>query len=113
MCDSTGIPQIIHFKKGNLSVKEAADALGFDKQTVRTLIQTGSVGWGQAIKKPGSGQFMYIISPKNLAAEILLQKIDACNKEIKSLPDFLADDLLMERGSYERQLARLQGGGDT
>ena len=52
------------FNKANISIKEAANALGMDRQTVRLLIQTGAVGWGQAVKLPGSRKWFYIISPK-------------------------------------------------
>ena len=59
----------ITFQKGNLSVAEVADAMGMDRQTIRILIQTEAVPWGRAVKKPGSSQFLYVISPKKLYEE--------------------------------------------
>ncbi len=53
----------IIFNRANLTVKEVAQALGLDVQTVRVLLQTGAVSWGQAIRKPGSSRHTYLISP--------------------------------------------------
>lgn len=52
-----------NFTTANLSVQEAADALGFDVQTVRVMIQQGLVSWGTALKMPGSSKYRYLISP--------------------------------------------------
>ena len=51
------------FNNANLTVKEAADALGMDPQTVRVLIQQSLVPWGKCVKLPGSSQYTYLISP--------------------------------------------------
>ena len=59
----------INFSRANLSVKETAQALGLDVQTVRVLLQTGAVSWGQAIRKPGSAHFLYLISPRKFYEE--------------------------------------------
>lgn len=59
----------IHFMRANLTVKEAAAALGLDVQSVRVLLQTGAVSWGQAIRKPGSSRFTYLISPRRFYEE--------------------------------------------
>lgn len=50
--------------KANLTTKEVADALGVDKNTVRTLIKQGIVDWGTAYRLPGSKRLSYLISPK-------------------------------------------------
>lgn len=59
----------ITFNRANLTVKETAQALGLDVQTVRVLLQTGAVSWGQAIRKPGSTHFLYLISPRRFYEE--------------------------------------------
>ena len=51
------------FNSANLTVKEVADALGMDAQTVRVLIQQNLVPWGKCVKLPGSSQFTYFVSP--------------------------------------------------
>lgn len=52
------------FKKANMSVKEAAQALGVDQQTVRLLLQNNLVDWGIAYKRGNSKQYSYLIYPK-------------------------------------------------
>lgn len=52
------------FDTANLTIQEAAKALGFDAQTVRVMIQQGVVEWGTCFKLPGSKMFIYMISPK-------------------------------------------------
>lgn len=51
------------FSTANLTVQEAASALGVDAQTVRILIQQKLVPWGECFKLPGSTQYFYMISP--------------------------------------------------
>lgn len=46
---------------GTITVKEAAQVLNVDQQTVRVWLQQGLVSWGQAIKVKGSTQFNYVI----------------------------------------------------
>lgn len=57
------------FKRANMSVKEAAEALGVDVQTVRTLLQQKTVSWGFATRLPGSVRYHYFISPKKFYEE--------------------------------------------
>lgn len=52
------------FNSANLTVQEAAAALGFDAQTIRVMIQQKLVPWGQCFKMPGSQKYTYLISPK-------------------------------------------------
>lgn len=52
-----------NFETASLSVKEVADALSCDVQTVRVMIQQGIVSWGKAFKMPGSSKYRYLISP--------------------------------------------------
>ena len=52
-----------------MSVKEAAEALGVDVQTVRTLLQQKTVSWGFATRLPGSVRYHYFISPKKFYEE--------------------------------------------
>ena len=59
----------LKFDRANISVKEAAKALGMDRQTVRVLIQTGTVNWGRAVKLPGSRKWFYLISPRTFYEE--------------------------------------------
>lgn len=51
------------FDTANLTVAEAAEALGMDCQTVRVMIQQKLVPWGRCFKMPGSTQYTYLISP--------------------------------------------------
>lgn len=53
------------FDTANITVQEAAQALGLDQQTVRILIQQKLVPWGTCFKMPGSTKFTYLISPKS------------------------------------------------
>lgn len=59
----------IKFNRANLSVKEAAQALGVDVQTVRTLLQQKTVSWGFATRLPGSVRYHYFISPRKFYEE--------------------------------------------
>ena len=52
------------FEKANLSVAEVAAAMHTDPQTIRLMLQQGIVPWGRAWKRPGSGHYSYLISPK-------------------------------------------------
>lgn len=52
------------FDTANITVQEAAKALGFDAQTVRVMIQQGIVSWGRCFRMPGSKKYTYLISPK-------------------------------------------------
>ena len=52
------------FNYANVTIKEAAEALGLDQQTVRILIQNKLVPWGTCFKMPNSTHFTYLISPK-------------------------------------------------
>ena len=118
----------IFFTRGNLTVKETAQALGLDVQTVRVLLRTGAVSWGQAIKKPGSSHFSYLISPKkffeetgvllgaditdDLAERILRSKIRELDQKIAESPDFLVEELRAERRMYEKHLEQLGESSD-
>ena len=54
----------ISFECANMPVAEAAKALKVDSQTVRLLLQSGTVEWGIAYKRtPESRHFSYLISP--------------------------------------------------
>ena len=115
----------IHFTRANLQVREVAQALGMDMQTVRVLLQTGAVSWGQAIKKPGSSHFVYLISPSkfyqetgvllgaditdDLAERILHSKIRELDQKIAESPDFLVEDLQAERRMYENHFGEIVG----
>ena len=59
----------IKFSKGNMSVQEAARALGVEAQTVRTLLQQKAVPWGYAVRMPRSVRYHYFISPKKFYEE--------------------------------------------
>lgn len=50
-----------------ISVREAASFLKMDVQTVRLLLQSGQVAWGQAIKPGNSNHYTYLIYPKKFA----------------------------------------------
>ena len=52
------------FKTARIPVKVAAHALGMDCQSVRLLLQSGTVSWGCAFKRGKSKKFSYIIYPK-------------------------------------------------
>ena len=52
------------FKKANLSVLEVAAVMQTDPQTIRVMIQQGSVSWGNAWNRPGSRHYSYLISPQ-------------------------------------------------
>ena len=52
------------FKKAKMSVKEAAEALNVDPQTVRLLLQDNLVDWGIAYKRGNSKQYSYLIYTK-------------------------------------------------
>lgn len=56
--------EIQKFKRANMPIKIAAEALKKDPQTVRVMIRMGIVPWGKAFKLPDSKKFSYIISPK-------------------------------------------------
>lgn len=55
----------MEFKKANMPIKAAAQALGMDCQTVRILCQQGIVPWGIVFKRPGSRRYSYLILPKS------------------------------------------------
>ena len=55
----------IIFKTANIPVEAAARALKVDSQTVRLLVQSGTVNWGIAYKRTKkSRKFSYLIYPK-------------------------------------------------
>lgn len=51
------------FNYANVTIKEAAEALGLDQQTVRVMIQHKLVPWGTCFKMPNSSHYTYMISP--------------------------------------------------
>lgn len=55
----------MEFKRANMPVRVAAEALGMDSQTIRIMLQMGIVPWGSAWKRPGSHRYSYLISPKS------------------------------------------------
>lgn len=57
------------FECANIPVAVAANALRVDAQTVRLLLQSGTVNWGCAFKRGKSKQFSYIIYPKRFYEE--------------------------------------------
>ncbi len=60
----------IAFNCANIPIAEAAKALKVDCQTVRLLLQSGTVNWGIAYKRtPGSSHFSYLIFPKRFYEE--------------------------------------------
>lgn len=59
----------IEFESANVPVAVAAKALRMDNQTVRVLLQNKLVSWGHAFKRPGSGRYSYLISPKRFYEE--------------------------------------------
>lgn len=61
--------EIQKFKRANMPIRVAAEALKKDPQTVRVMLQLGIVPWGKAFKRPGSRRFSYIISPKSFYEE--------------------------------------------
>lgn len=54
----------IKFDSANVPVAVAAKALKMDAQTVRLLLQSGTVDWGVAFKRGNSQQYSYLIYPK-------------------------------------------------
>lgn len=56
--------EIVSFDVANVPVQVAAKALRVDAQTVRLLLQTGTVDWGCAYRLGKSRKFRYLISPK-------------------------------------------------
>lgn len=50
-----------------ISVKQAAEFLQMDVQTVRLLLQSGQVSWGQAIKPGNSNHYTYLIYAEKFA----------------------------------------------
>ena len=52
------------FKRANMPIRIAAEALHMDSQTIRIMLQMGIVPWGKAFKLPGSKKYSYLISPK-------------------------------------------------
>ncbi len=60
----------ISFNCANIPIAEAAKALKVDCQTVRLLLQRGTVNWGIAYKRtPESRHFSYLIFPKRFYEE--------------------------------------------
>ena len=53
------------FKRANMPIQVAAEALKMDPQSVRVMLQLGIVPWGKAFKRPGSRRYSYLISPKS------------------------------------------------
>lgn len=54
----------VTFNYANIPVAVAAQALKMDCQTVRLLLQSGTVNWGIAYKRGNSRQYSYLIYPK-------------------------------------------------
>lgn len=55
----------MRFNTANIPVGVAAKALGVDAQTVRLLLQSGTVEWGIAYRRtPRSKHFSYIVYPR-------------------------------------------------
>lgn len=54
---------MIAFKKANMPIRVAAEALKMDQQSVRVMIQMGIVDWGICWRSPGSKQYQYLVSP--------------------------------------------------
>lgn len=60
----------ITFDCANVPVAVAAQALKVDCQTVRLLLQSGTVSWGIAYRRtPKSRQYSYLIYPKKFYEE--------------------------------------------
>lgn len=59
----------ITFECANVPVAAAARALRMDCQTVRLLLQSGTVNWGIAYKRGNSRNYSYLIYPKKFFEE--------------------------------------------
>lgn len=70
----------IKFDSANMPVAVAAKALRMDSQTVRMLLQNDLVSWGRAFKRPGSGRYSYLISPKKFFEETGFRYKGGCHE---------------------------------